>query len=97
MKESSVKNQNKNPKIDFRAAFIRCGCDNEVLVARYDGEIDMLDLCLFESQQSFKYKMSWTQKLHYIYNLFKNGQPFTDQIVLQREQIEELKGFLNTL
>lgn len=96
MSESSEKN--KIQKIsNFRAAFIRCDCDNEVLVVRYDGELDSLDLCLFETQSSFKYKMSWSQKLRYLYNLFKTGQPFTDQIILQRQQIEELKGFLNTL
>lgn len=96
MKESSVKNVNQKIS-DFRTAFIRCGCDNEILVARYDSDIDMLDLCLFESQRSFTHKMSFYQKIRYIYNLFKTGQPFTDQIILHRDQIEELKGFLHSI
>lgn len=82
---------------DFRAAYIRCSCDNEVLVARYDGELDMLDLCFFQSQNSFKYNMSFFQKLRYIYNLLKTGSPFTDQIILQRSQILELRSFLNSI
>lgn len=89
--------KNLNLKNSFRTAFIRCDCESEILVVRYDGELDMLDLCLYESQDSFKYKMSWYQKLRYIYQVLKNGIPYTDQIVLNRVQIEELSGFLNSL
>ena len=96
MNESSVKSQNQKVN-DFRIGFIRCDCESEILVVRYDGEFDMLDLCIYENQTSFKQKMTLWQKLRYIYQLFKHGQPYTDQILLKREQIEELKGFLNNL
>lgn len=88
------RNQVKN---NFRVSYIRCSCDGEILVTRYDGELDTLDLCLFQNQRSFNHTLSFWQKLRYIYNLFKTGQPFTDQILLQREQIDELKGFLNSI
>lgn len=96
MKESSEK-RNPSKNNSYRIAYIPCSCDGEILVARYDGEFDMLDLCLFESQNSFKFKMKLWHKLRYIYQLFRTGQPFTDQIILQRDKIEELKGFLNTI
>ena len=95
MKESSEKNQ--KIKSDFRVAFIRCDCESEVLVVRYDAELDTVDLCVYENQSSFKHKMTWFQKLRYIYQVLKNGQPYTDQIILKREQIEELGGFLTSL
>lgn len=96
MKESLAKKSHpKNNK--FFTAFIRCNCDNEVLAVRYDGEYDLLDLCVLETKASFMSKMSLWQKLRYIYQIFKTGQPFTDQIVLDRTQIKELSGFLNKI
>jgi hypothetical protein len=95
MSESLDKNKQK--RNNFRTAFIRCNCDSELLVLRYDQELDSIDLCLFESQQSFNTKMSWRQKLRYIIQLFKTGQPFIDQILLDKQQINELKAFLNSL
>lgn len=97
MNESSGKKKKKLNKNDFRIGFIRCDCDSEILVVRYDGEFDMLDLCIYETRTSVKRNMSWYQKLRYIYQLLRYGQPYTDQLILKREQIEELKGFLDTI
>ena len=96
MKESSVKNQQQKIN-DFRMAFIRCDCDSEILVVRYDGEFDMLDLCIYQTKTSLSHNMTLWQKLRYIYQVIRYGQPYTDQMILKREQIEELKGFLDTL
>lgn len=96
MSEFSAKNQNQKVN-DFRIVFIRCDCDSEVLAARYDSEFDMLDLCIYETKSSFSHKMTLWQKLQYIYQLLRYGQPYTDQMILQREQIEELKAFLCSL
>lgn len=96
MKESSAKNQNQKVN-DFRIGFIRCDCDSEILVVRYDAEVDMLDLGIYETRSSFANTVSFWQKLKYIYHFLKKGFVHTDQIVLQRNQIEELKGFINSL
>lgn len=96
MNEFSVKNE-KTKKYDFRTAFIRCDCDSEVLVVRYDEEFESIDLCIYQSHNSFCHKMSWYQKLRYIYQVLRYGQPYTDRIILQRQQMDELKGFLNSL
>lgn len=93
MKESS----GKNLKSDFRTVFIRCDCDSEILVMRYDTELDMMDICIFENELSFKNKMTWFQKFKYIYQVIINGHPYTDQIILSRKNIEEMKNFLTTL
>lgn len=99
MSVSLEKNKVSNSKNNcpFRIGFIRCDCENEMLVVRYDGEFDILDLCIYETQSSFSHKMTLWQKLRYIYQLLRYGQPYTDQMILQREQIEELKGFLCSL
>lgn len=96
MKESSVKNQNQKVN-DFRIVFIRCDCDSEVLAVRYDSEFDMLDLCIYETKSSFSHKMTLWQKLRYFYQVFRYGYPYTDQMILQRDQIDELKGFLSSI
>lgn len=98
MKESSEKTKKNPPKNKkFFTAFIRCNCDSEVLAVRYDGEYDLLDLCILETKGSFQYKMTWWNRLRYIYQVLKTGQPFSDQIVLEHEQIQELAGFLNKI
>lgn len=96
MSEFSVKKVNQKTN-DFRTVFIRCNCDNEILAVRYDYELNLLDLCIYETQSSFKNKMTLIQKIRYIWKLLSTGLPYTDQIVLEQNQIEELKGFLNNL
>ena len=97
MKESSEKKQTRKSNSIFRSVFIKCDCDSEMLVVRYDGELDMIDLCMYENQRAFKNKMTWLQRFRYIYQVLRYGHPYTDQIILKRQQIEELSGFLNTL
>lgn len=96
MKESLERKTNQKIN-DFRTVFIRCDCDSEVLVMRYDSEIDMIDISLFENHLSFRNKMTWFQKFKYIYQVIINGHPYTDQIILSRKNIEEMKDFLTTL
>lgn len=95
MNESLV--NKKNLKNNQRTIFIRCGCQSEMLVLDYDGEVDMIDLSMYEIDVSYEYRMSMWQKIRYIYQVVRYGQPYTDQIVLNRDQINELKSFLETI
>ena len=95
MKESSGKNKKAKNFQEFRTAFIHCDCRQEVLIVYYDGEYDTLDMSLYETSSSFENKKSWIQRLRYAYQIVRYGKPYTDQIVLKRDQIEELKGFLS--
>ena len=93
MTESLVK---KDQKINnYRTLFIRCDCHSEVLVIDYDGVFKMIELSIFSSLLTFK--MSFWQKIRYIYQILKNGRPYTDQIILHKNQIDELKAFLNSI
>jgi|LakMenEpi03Aug12_release.lakeMendotaPanAssembly.Ray.scaffolds.fasta_scaffold45134_11 hypothetical protein len=93
MNESLVK---KDQKINnYRTLFIRCDCHSEVLVIDYDGVFKMIELSIFSSLLTFK--MSFWQKIRYIYQILKNGRPYTDQIILHKNQIDELKAFLNSI
>ena len=93
----SLVNQKDAKNHNQRTIFIRCGCQSEILVLHYDGEIDMIDLSMYEIDVSYKYRMSLWQKIRYIYQVIRYGQPYTDQIVLNRQQIDELKTFINEI
>ena len=93
MTESLVK---KDQKINnYRTLFIRCDCNSEILVLDYDGSFKMIELSIFSSLVSSQ--MSLWQKIRYIYQIIKNGKPYTDQIILHQKQIDELKAFLNSI
>ena len=96
MTESLV-NQKDAKNHNQRTIFIRCDCQSEILVLDYDAEVDMIDLSMYEIDVSYKYRMSLWQKIRYIYQVIRYGQPYTDQIVLNRHQINELKSFLETI
>lgn len=94
MREFLEKN-NHNLKNDFRIAFIRCSCESEILVAKY--QYNILEISLFDTQSSIKSKRSWYQRLRYILHIIIKGEPYTDQIMLEKNQINELQNFLNNL
>jgi len=93
MSESLVK---KDQKLNnYRTLFIRCDCHSEVLVIDYDVIFQMIELSVFSSLVTSR--MSLWQKFRYIYQILKYGKPYTDQIILHRTQIDELKAFINSL
>ena len=75
--------------------FELCGCKNEVLVLEYDQEIGLMDLAIYEHGVSIRNRMSWRQKLRYIWQVMRYNRPYNDQIVLEKNQIQNLKEFLN--
>lgn len=87
-KHPSIKNQSN---IHFEL----CGCKSEVLVFEYDREIGLMDLAIFENSVSFRNKMSWFQKLRYIWQVCRYNKPYNDQVVLDKNQIQSLKLYLD--
>lgn len=92
MKKSLVKKDQKN---NYRTLFLRCDCYSEVLVVDYDKDFSTLELSIFGLHAS--HKMSFLQKMRYLYQIIFHSEPFTDQIILQKQQILELKAFLNSI
>ena len=85
----------QNPKNQSNIHFELCGCKSEVLVLEYDKEIGLIDLAIYEHKISFTNKMSWKQKLRYVWQVIRYNRPFNDQIVLDQDQILKLKLFLD--
>lgn len=88
------KNQKQND-LKNNIHFELCGCKSEVLVLEYDQEIGLMDLAIYEHTVSFNNKMSWFQKLRYIWQVMRHNRPYNDQIILDKNQIQKLKLFLD--
>ncbi len=67
-----------------------CDCRSEVLRIEYDPDIEMTELAIYTNS----YKMSLWQKIRYIYRVIVYGTPFSDQTMLNRQQIKDLFLFL---
>jgi hypothetical protein len=87
-----IKSQQQNKTI-----FIPCNCKNEILVIEYDNELEIADLCIYETLASFSHKLSWKQRLIYCWRVLWTGHPFTDQTILDKKQLKQLLGFLSIL
>jgi hypothetical protein len=99
MKESSEKTKILN-MIKFqknKTSFILCDCKSEVLVLEYDDEYDLMELSIYENLSSYSHKMSFWQKLRYIYQVLVKGRPYSDQMILNKEQIKHMANFLTSI
>ena len=75
--------------------FELCNCKSEILVLEYDQEIGLMDCAIYHHGVSIAHKMSWHQKLRYVWQVLINNKPYADQIVFDRTQIQNLKVFLD--
>lgn len=80
-----------------KTATIKCSCYSEILELAYDAELDLIDLAIFERGSYENHKMSFKNKLRYCLQILFKGKPFGDQMVLQKEQIWELREFLKSI
>ena len=99
MKESS-ENDKKLSLVKFeknKTIFILCDCRGEILVLDHDSEYELTELSIYENMSSYGHKMSFWQKLRYIYQILIHNRPYSDQIILNSSQINHLKDFLLSL
>jgi hypothetical protein len=75
--------------------FTICSCQNEILVVDYDHELGTADLSIYEQYSSYSFKMSWKQRIRYIWHILTQGKVYGDQIVLNKKQLKELNQFIN--
>lgn len=88
----SVTNLSEN-----KTLFIPCGCRSEILVIEYDHELKMADIAIYEHSVSFRYKISFLQRLRYCWSILWLKKPYADQIMLDNRQLLDLKNFINDL
>jgi hypothetical protein len=73
---------------------VLCDCNQEVLVLNYDEKTKTLDLAMYESYAAYKNNSSWFQKIRYIWKILTDRRLYTDQIVINHQQIKDISKFL---
>jgi len=91
-KMGSITNLKEN-----KTLFIPCSCKSEILVIEYDHEWNIADLAIFENYTNYSNKMSLWQRLRYCFQVLVYKKPYADQMVLNKEQLKELRVFLYDL
>lgn len=77
--------------------FSICSCKNEILVIDYDKELEIADLCIYESYGSFRNKMSFWQKIRHIWQILFNNRLYYDQMILTSKDLKNIKYFLDSV
>lgn len=80
-----------------KTLFIPCECKSEILSIEYDHEIELADLAMYEHYVSYTNKLSLWQRIRYCYRVLFHKKPYADQMVLNKNQLKDLKKFLNGL
>lgn len=81
----------------MKQLILLCDCRSETLVIEYDEEIKMADLAIFENYTNYGNKMSLWQRLRYCYQVLVHKKPYADQIVLNHNQLYQLKQFVESI
>lgn len=80
-----------------KTLFMPCGCRSEILMIEYDHEWKMADIAIYQTDVSFRYKMSLWQRLRYCWQVLWHKKPYADQIMMDHKQLKDLKNFLNMI
>jgi len=70
--------------------YIGCDCGAEVLQIEYDDETKEFYLGIYQMIKRYSLK----DKLHYIWQIIRKGEPYGDQIVLSKNRAIELKEYI---
>jgi len=74
--------------------FIKCDCHSEGLNIEYDqsGEYFYLSFWKMGINPS---RLSWSQKLRYIWHLLFTGQAWGEEIILNKESANQVSAFID--
>lgn len=73
--------------------FIGCSCRGEFLRVSYDRIIDQFDFSIY----SMDFRNSWKYKLKLIWRIIRYGTPYTDQMTIEREELNQLTEYLDDI
>jgi hypothetical protein len=81
---------NKNYKDDY----IACSCGTEGLyLIKYNDEDDVY-LSIWQMGYNKNNKLSWYQRLRYVWKIISTGTPYNDQIVLDNDACKKIVDFI---
>ena len=76
--------------------YVKCSCSSEMLAVDYDKDIRMLDLCIYKHYTNSN-KLGLWDRLRYCWKALKDGQPYSDQMMISIDSPEfiNLMDYLN--
>ena len=74
----------------MKTTFIKCSCSSESICLEKDEENGDLYISIWERGYGVDNRMTWKQKIKHIWYVLKNGRPYGDQVVLNREGRSDL-------
>lgn len=77
--------------------FVMCSCANEILILEHDKQDNSVYLSIYDHYNSHLQKLTLYQKMNYIWNILWNKKIYGDQIVLEKDQLLEVKNFINLI
>lgn len=76
--------------------FVKCSCSGEALEFVWDKENNMMDIAMWK--QGFNtYRLSWHEKLRWIWHIIIKGDIWTDCIILDKKDVVKVKKYFNSL
>lgn len=70
--------------------YLQCSCHSEVMLFERDDEIDSYYIAIFRQHSD----TSWKYRIRQIWQIIRYGEPYSDNIVLDKEGIEKLEEFI---
>ena len=75
----------KDPFTREKETFIQCSCGSEGLHLYKFKEDNELYLSIWENGYGKDNRLTWKQRFRYIWRIIREGRPYGDQIVLDKE------------
>lgn len=76
--------------------YIKCACSGEGLYINYDKEDNLYYLAIFSLGFRDPSKLSFLEKIRWIWYLIKNGKPYNDQFILNKKEVDKLIRFFKS-
>jgi hypothetical protein len=78
-------------------AFIKCSCHSEILFLEQDDD-GMLTICIYSNNDNVaKRPMNFLDRIRFCIHTLFTGEVWGDNCVLGKEEIKELKSFINKI
>jgi hypothetical protein len=80
---------------DTNNIFVICDCNSHALYLEKidDDNIPTLYISVFERGTDGK-QMRWFDRIRWIWHIIKNGHPFTDMVVIEKDKVKDIQKFL---
>lgn len=75
---------------------LKCDCFGHALEVERDEEFNRFNLCIWERGYGNKYALPWFWKLKQCWQILTEGHLWSDQVILSRDNADELVKFLTT-